>query len=217
MSDRLLAPSPVRAPSSRASRAAPLADGVALLAAADADAEALADRLHDGALQALVVARYAADLAVRGGDPATTRDAVQEALVALRREVWQLRPHPQDDLGTALRTLSAQRVAAGGAPLDLGPDDDLPTAGLTPAAVALAYRLVQAAALQPGPVRVGLSRSGRTAVLTVTGAPLEAVAWRARARAVGGRFEASSTNGPPGRTARLLLPVCADPDREGAR
>lgn len=201
MSDGLLAPLPAPHP------AAPV-DGPALLAGADGDLDALADRLHDGALQCLVVARYAADLAVRGGDPVLVRDAVQEALVALRREVWQLRPRPEDDLDTALRALSDQRVAAGGAPLDLGLDAALPAA---PAAVALAYRLVQAAALEPGPVRVGLTCSGGTAVLSVTGGPLDARVWDARARAVGGRFQAV----PPGRTARLLLP--ARPDPEGAR
>lgn len=205
MSDGLL----VRAPGAlHRSRAAD--DGAALLAAADADADALADRLHDGVLQALVVARYAADLAVRGGDPARARDAVQDALVALRREVWQLRPRPEDDLAAALRALSAQRVAAGGSPLDLGP---VAAARLGPAGTALAYRLVQAACLEPGPVRVALTCSGGTAVLSVTGGSLTAAAWDLRARALGGSFEA----GAAGRTARLLLPVTADPDPEGAR
>lgn len=210
MSDGLLAHIPVAPRARRAGQPVPPVDGAALLAAADADGDALADRLHDGALQSLVVARYAADLAVRGGDPVLARDAVQEALVALRREVWQLRPRPQDDLDQALRALSAQRVAAGGAPLDLGLDAAQPAGGLAPAAVALAYRLVQAAALEPGPVRVGLTCSGGTAVLSVTGGPLDVAVWDARARALGGRFESC----PPGRTARLLLPV--SPEREGA-
>jgi signal transduction histidine kinase len=71
-------------------RAADLASAVLTLAEAQADAAA--DTLHDGALQALVVARYAADAAVRGGDASAARDAVQDALVALRRAVWLLRP-----------------------------------------------------------------------------------------------------------------------------
>src|SRR4051812_25119820 len=45
-----------------------------LLAAADAEADEAAGRLHDGAVQALVAARYAADAAVRGGDVAAARD-----------------------------------------------------------------------------------------------------------------------------------------------
>ncbi len=78
-----------------------------MLALAEADADAAADGLHDGALQALVVARYAADAAVRGGDPAAARDAVQEALVALRRAVWLLRPRGAQGLLEALRQLAA--------------------------------------------------------------------------------------------------------------
>ena len=213
MKDGLLAHVPAPPAPRRAPRTVPPGGGVALLAAADADADALADRLHDGALQSLVVARYAADLAVRGGDPALVRNAVQEALVGLRREVWQLRPRPEDDLDQALRALSAQRVAAGGAPLDLDLDAALPPSGLAASAVALAYRLVQAASLAAGPVRVGLACSGGTAVLSVTGGPLDAAVWDARARALGGRFEAV----PPGRTVRLLLPVSVDPEPEGAR
>ena len=73
-----------------------------LLAAAERDLDCLADRLHDGALQALVVARYACDAVARGADPALARDAVQDALVTLRREVWLLRPRGDDGLMTAL-------------------------------------------------------------------------------------------------------------------
>ena len=213
MSDAVLAHLPAPPLPRRDPRALPSSGGAALLAAADADADALADRLHDGVLQSLVAARYAADLALRGGDPALVRGAVQEALVALRREVWQLRPRSEDDLDRALRALSAQRVAAGGDPLDLGLDAPLPAGGLAASAVALAYRLVQAASLDPGPVRVGLACSGGTAVLSVTGGPLDAAVWDARARALGGRFEAVS----PGRTARLLLPISSVPELEGAR
>ena len=86
----------------------------AVLALAEAEAAATADALHDGALQALVVARYAADAAVRGGDPAAARDAVQQALVALRRAVWQLRPRGDQGLVTALEQLAVQILDAGG-------------------------------------------------------------------------------------------------------
>lgn len=173
-------------------------DGPALLAAADRDADALADAVHDGALQALVVARYAADAAVRGGDPALARDAVQDALVALRRTVWLLRPRGSDDLPAALADLSTRLDA----PLVL--DVDARVAGaLTPAARAAAYRFVQAA----GAGAVSLVREGGQAVLTVDGEVADPTGWSARARAVGGRFEAP---------ARLRLPM-PDSDPEGDR
>ena len=115
----------------------------ALLRLADADADADADRLHDGVLQALVVARYATDAVARGGDPAMARDAVQDALVALRRSVWLLRPRVTCGLTAALVELAAQRVAAGlPAPvLELDPDV---VSVLSPDAAAVAYRFVQA-------------------------------------------------------------------------
>ena len=184
-------------------------DSAALLAAADREADALADRLHDGVLQSLVVARYAADAAVRGADPVEARDAVQDALVALRRMVWQLRPRGSQSFPEAVAALSAQRTSMGGAPLDLvvsTPDAD---AGLCGSGRALAYRLVQAAVAEPGPVRVAVQTEGRSVTVSVTGsqtgAALPPAAWDARARALGGRFEAAE---PGSRTTRLLLPVC---------
>ena len=58
-----------------------------------------------------------------------------------------------------------------------------------------------------------LCRSGATDTVSVTGAELDTAAWDARARALGGRLESVAA----GRTVRLLLPVCADPDIEDAR
>jgi signal transduction histidine kinase len=176
-------------------------DAVLLLAAADRDADALADAFHDGALQALVVARYAADAAVRGGDPAVARDAVQDALVALRRAVWLLRPRGADDLPTALADLSTRLDV----PLVLALDADV-AAALAPAARAAAYRFVQAAA-GAGAGSVSLVRQGGEAVLTVDGEVADPAGWSARARALGGRFEAP---------ARLRLPM-PDFDSEGDR
>ena len=121
----------------------------AVLSLAEAEADAAADALHDGALQALVVARYAADAAVRGGDAAAARDAVQEALVALRRAVWLLRPRGSKGLLEALQQLATQVVDAGCAPVVLDVDDDAAAVldtELTPAAATVAYRLVQRAA-----------------------------------------------------------------------
>ena len=188
-------------------------DPTALLAAADADADALADRLHDGALQALVVARYAADAAVRGGDPALARDAVQEALVALRRVVWNLRPRGGDDLPAALGELSSRRAASGAPALELDLDGSV-AADLPPAARALAYRFVQAATPADGPVAVAVVAEGPFAVVTAGGAPEDLPGWSARAAAVGGRLD---LHGP---VARLLLPLNQAPldhDPEGDR
>lgn len=176
------------------------AEAVALLTAADADADAFADRLHDGALQALVVARYAADACVRGGDPALARDAVQEALVALRRAVWDLRPRGGDDLATSLAELSQRRAASGSGALQLDVDLDA-CRRLAPAARAAAYRYVQAAATSDGPTDVRLAVDGRHAVLDAGGTPDDVPGWVARATALGGRLD---TSGP---TTRLLLPL----------
>ena len=185
------------------------APGVAaLLAATDAEADALADRLHDGALQALVVARYATDAAVRGGDPALARDAVQEALVSLRRTVWLLRPRGGDDLPAALSELSKRSVAAGSPALDL-PVDEAVAAALSPACRTAAYRFVQAATAD-GCGEVRLVRDGAYAALSVVGADLpEPEGWAVRAAALGGHLDRS------GDTARLLLPL--NDDREDDR
>jgi hypothetical protein len=184
-------------------------DVAALLAAADQEAEALADRLHDGVLQSLVVARYAADAVVRGADPACARDAVQDALVALRRMVWQLRPRGTRSFPDAVSALSAQRTSLGGAPLDLVISNRDADAGLCGSGRALAYRLVQAAVAEPGPVRVAVQTEGRFVTVSVTGGlgsqTLPPTLWNTRARALGGRFEAAE---PGARTTRLLLPVC---------
>ena len=162
-----------------------------VLAAAEADADEAADRLHDGAVQALVVARYAADAAARGGDAAAARDAVQDALVALRRTLWHLRPRGTADGGlpAALALLSGRLTEAGGEPLGYVVDEPV-AASLSPAAAALAYRIVQGAALPDGAgaVRVTVRRDGADAVVDVDGgAEIEDLPrWATKARAVGG-------------------------------
>ena len=175
-------------------------DTAALLTAADADADAFADRLHDGALQALVVARYAADACVRGGDPAVARDAVQEALVALRRAVWDLRPRGEDDLPASLGELSQRRAAAGATAFDVQVDGDA-CARLTPAARATAYRFVQAALPADGSATVLLTVDGGCAVVEAGGCPEDLSGWIARATALGGQLDTG------GSAARLLLPL----------
>jgi len=168
-----------------------------LMDAADAERDQLADTLHDGPVQALVVARLAADVAVRGGDPVAARDAVQAALVELRRALWQIRPRGSAGLAEALEQLSAQRVEAGLAPLGLVVD---PAAALSGTSGALAFRLVQVAA---GPSsRVAVRTDGSTVTVHVDGGTLPAPElWGARARALGGDLFASA-----GRL-RLVLPL----------
>lgn len=194
----------------------------ALLDAAEDEADRLADRLHDGAVQDLVAARWAADSAVRGGDPAATRQAVQTALQALRRVVWQLRPRGADGLEPALAALSVALVESGRPPMTV-----LASAGaadaLSPTASRVAYRLVQAVVCagpdQAGqPVQVGLRTDGNTLVLTLHGGVLPpsdrwtdhwtddwADHWARRLRAVGGDLVTHS-----GRLC-VLLPLAVPP------
>lgn len=174
-----------------------------VLAASDDDLDALADRLHDGALQALVAARYACDAVSRGADPALARDAVQAALVALRWEVWQLRPRAgrgsSTALAAALTDLSGQLVSAGGAGLRLR----LAAVRLAPEAAAAAYRLVQELARsRHGVLDVGLDVDG---VLDVDAPLTHPTAWASRAAALGAELVASTP------TTRLRLPTDEDP------
>lgn len=184
-------------------------DAVAdLVAAADAEADAAADLLHDGPVQALVVAHYAAEAAVRGGDPAVAREAVQAALIELRRSLWHLRPRHDTDggLAGALAQLSGRLEEAGRPALGFVLDELL-AAALPAAVVSTAYRLVQAVAVPAGadPVRVTLRREGGTVVLDVEGgAPLTDVErWTNKARALGGSLSTS-----PARL-RLAVPLPA--------
>lgn len=178
------------------------------LDALEHDRERLADRLHDGALQDLLVARLAADAAVRGGAPEATRDAVQHALVGLRRLLWHVRPRTEPDLPAALAALSRRLVEAGGLPLAvLG---ELPAVGLEPGVSGAAFRVVQAVALDAGPadraVTVALRpepASPGALVLDVDGGgPLaDPDRWRARLRSVGGDLTRTADR------LRVVLPV----------
>ncbi len=187
-----------------------------LLALADRTATDAADRLHDGAVQALVAARYAADAAVRGGDPVQARDAVQEALVQLRAALWHLRPRASGEggLGQALGLLRSQLLSEGRGPLLV----DLEASVADSASfAAIAYRLVQAAALAPeaGPVQVVVRRQGADLVLDLTGGAVGADddTWTSAAHALGGTF--TTHDGPP-RALQLRVPA-PDPATEVAR
>lgn len=158
--------------------------GQELLDAAEQDRDELADRLHDGPVQSLVVARYAADAAVRGGDAVLARDAVQRSLVEVRRALWQLRPRGADGLVEALVQLSAQLVEAGRDPLEV-----VGQVELRGARAVLAYRLVQALR---GPAKVVLRSDPEALSLEVTGVLPSPERWVRRARALGGDLAAST-------------------------
>jgi len=183
-----------------------------LLEDAEAGLGGFADLLHDGVVQDLVVARYAADAAVRGGDPALVREAVQQVLVGLRHSLWHLRPRGTSGLAEALQALSDRLAEAGRGPLELtlAPGTD----ALEASAATTAYRLVQALALvlDPGdaPLPVALRRcaapGGRFVVVldTTTSACADDLArWRRRAQAHGGELTVLA-----GRV-RLVLPLPA--------
>jgi hypothetical protein len=189
---------------------APVTLPLALLEAADAAADAAADDLHDGPVQELVFARFAADATVGGADPRSARDAVQAALQSLRRALWLLRPRGAGEGGlpVALRQLDDRLREAGQAGLALDVDDAA-CAGLSGHAASVCYRLVQVLARTgdtPTPVRV--HRSGDAVLLEVHAVePLPEVdRWAARARAVG----AALTAGPTGATA-VSLPITSTP------
>lgn len=189
--------------------------GLALMPADDLlehEQDALADALHDGPVQALVVARYASDAAVRGGDAVAARDAVQSALVDVRRFLWHLRPRGASGLVEALDQLSTHLVEAGHPAVGVLGDVEVASALHGPPAV-LAYRLVQALARPGGPgTRVTLRADGLRLVVDVDGGtPLaDPERWERRARSLGGSLSSSASTTtdaslPPSRT-RLVLP-----------
>ena len=192
-------------------RTSPDALPLALLAAAEDDADEVADALHDGPVQELVVARLAADAAVRGGDPVHARDAVLSALQSLRRALWLLRPRGAGEggLAGALEALSA-RLPESGRPalalqLDPGACDDLP-----PAAAAVAYRFVSAAARAVDvPLGVRVGRAGGAVVVRVDAAVPSPERWSARARALGATLSCG-----PGAGTELRLPAPSRPADE---
>lgn len=175
----------------------------ALQQAADADLDELADELHDGPVQLLLSARYAADLAARGGNLTLVRTSVQESVVALRRVLWHLRPRADVGLAAAIAALSERVVEAGGpAIVRVGPPsraDDL-----RGVAAGSAYRLTQSVARPGAPacrVELGLD-AGSLVVLLDGGAPLGAPErWTARVHALGGDLTCFPTR------LRLTLPI----------
>jgi signal transduction histidine kinase len=168
-------------------------------------------------VQQLVVARYATDAAVRGGDATSVRDAVQASLVALRRTLWLLRPRGAGSggLAAALPQLSSRLQEAGrpGLLLDVAAVD---ANRLSPQAASVCYRLVQEVSGRDGGPATGVRlRAGRDTVrLEVDGdastvlvcAPL----WAARGRALGAELVLP---GPTGGRVVLQVPVPPIPDQ----
>lgn len=154
----------------------------------------LADALHDGAVQALVSARWAID----SGDAGLAREAVQAALVELRHTLWHLRPRG-DDLPAALEQLAARPARP--RPLTLLLDHEAQT---TPAGAAAAYRFVQHLTTSPdGPLTVTLSGRPDVVVLDLSDTPMPDSPWAERFAALGGALMTFSTD------LRLILPRAA--------
>ena len=181
---------------------------LALLDAADAAADIAADVLHDGPVQELVAARYTADAVVRGGgDVALVRDAVQSALLSLRRALWLLRPRGAGPggLAGALPQLSARLQEAGrpGLLLDV---DAAACARLSPQAASVCCHLVQAVAGQaadrPTAVRVRAAADRVRLELDADDVPPDRATWSARASALG-----ADLVHPEAATGRLVLSV----------
>lgn len=188
-----------------------------LLRAESDDRDAAADALHDGPLQSLVVARYAADATVHGADPSVARDAVQAALVGLRRTMWQLRTRGADDLAGALRQLD-ERLKEGDRPPLLLQVDPVSAGQLTGLAASTAYGLVQAAALveRTQPLTVELLATRRSTVLTIAGEVPALDRWEVRLRALGAVTTAAAGGvlvrfPRPGAAPAAGCPAPADP------
>ena len=135
--------------------------------------------------------------------------------MALRRQVWLLRPRGAGDLSAALIDLSAQRTAAGLSALRLNIDSGV-AAALVPSAAAAAYRLIQAvltgaeptSAAPDNPLSVRLTAVGDCAVLELDAVGADPAGWALRARALGGDLMVNKAQ------TRLLLPLdrCDDED-----
>lgn len=123
--------------------------------AAEAERDRLADRLHTGLLQSLVVVRHAIARERGSGAPSagaglpTADEALGECLVDTRLLVWHLRSRTAGaTLAEALDDLAHRLETDGAAALVVTIS---PAASMTPAQDALVYRVVQAVCLATGP------------------------------------------------------------------
>ena len=193
-------------PSADGSGGAARAAWEAAVQLAEVDAGRLADELHNGLMQSLVVIRHAVARRPAGGSAEglpDADDAVREALAETRRTVWHLRPRVTSDIGVgaALDDLAARLRAD--ADFDLAHDASRVPADLSVARAVVVYRAVQELALAV--VAVGASRlvvdvtddADGTLVLRHEGsaevdAALAQSSWRARGAALGVRVEGAA-------------------------
>jgi signal transduction histidine kinase len=188
-----------------------------VLAEVETERAALSGLLHDDVLQALLAARYTAELA---GDTAT-RDAVREAISAASEAMWALKPRTLDGrLVRALDELAARRT---GVVVSLRTDGVPERVG--PAAATVAYRVVQAAvaACRASAMDVRVEVRAGTLTLTVCddGPPYDDAVyapasdltrWLVRAGDLGGASRVSE--GPAGGTTLWLeIPNALEGDR----
>jgi signal transduction histidine kinase len=152
-----------------------------LVAAVEQERMSLAGELHDTLLQTMVAARYAVDLIGIGGQPPlprvpAAREAVQEAVVEARRELWHLRSRvgaTEAGLAGAVAELADYVADAGGPTVCV--DATRLVGDVTPLVGTAAYRLIQEAvrALTRGdaalPVEVALESADGDLLVTVLG------------------------------------------------
>ncbi|HVE64435.1 MAG TPA: histidine kinase [Mycobacteriales bacterium] len=167
------------------------------------EADSLADAVHDGLMQSLVVIRYA--LAWERSQAAGPRptgtgsdalpdpdSAVQTCLADARRLVWHLRRrvHDADGLPAALDELT-ERLAADGGPELL---HEVAASGLTLEQAVVVYRMIQEWARAAAPeetLQVRVTQGEGSAVLVeATGPALVPASWPARGSHLGVRWAA---------------------------
>ena len=194
-------PAPVRLVAARADVDA-LADPLSAdpVVAAEQARDRLADDLHGGLLQSLVVVRHAlargatapvASGARGGADLPTADEALADCLAEARALVWHLRPRTLDGgIAHALDEL-AHRLDSDGGPRLVPDASDAPELSVPQATVV--YRLVQAVARAAAPesaLAASIVARGPDVVVRVTGASSVAgdaavVEWVARATSYG--------------------------------
>ena len=173
-------------------RSVPAAQPVEL----EEDYAEIAGTLHDGPIQTLLAARFAAQLVTRNGDDdlGEVSALVSDALRELRRVMWELRPRTGQGLGAALEQLAAHDAAGPAPRLFDVTVDRAAAARLSPAAAAIAYRLTQtilrgAASALRVTVRPGGTLTAVTLQISGADADIPDVdRWQRRAALAGGRL-----------------------------
>ncbi|MHB1538445.1 MAG: sensor histidine kinase [Solirubrobacteraceae bacterium] len=201
------------------------------LAAEDEARRALADGLHDQAVQSLLVARQDISEARAGETGAIDRAeaAVRAALQELRSTIRELHPYALEQLGlrAALEAIAEQLAARRGCDVQTQIDDG--AAGVCDQLlVSLARELMSNAGRHANASRIALALSGDAEAIELRVADdgcgfaepqlagalrlghIGLAACRERLRAVGGRMEIDSATGS-GTTVRATIPRAAAP------